>query len=468
MFSKLLDKVAKRTDVRLTVQFSTIFVLTSLALFMVSYVLLSSSLARRDGEELRARFREIYALYQLGGMRYISSEIRWEEQLGTWKAFFVRVSDQRNRRLLYIGPAQWQEYDLTPLTAASRDGQLRLIRLRSETTDYELSALSVQCADGNLLQVGLSTRERYILLRRFRSIFSLALLPLFSLGFIGGLFSTHRLLKPIRNITRAARSIIDTGKMDARVSPQGTGDELDELTQLFNTMLAKIETLITGMREALDNVAHDLRTPLTRVRGVAEIALQSRAKADAYRDALGECIEESEHILTMLNTLTDISEAETGVMRLDIQRVDLAGLAAEVAELYQYIAEEKGIDLSCDLPAGIEADVNSNRMRQVLANIIDNAVKYTQAGGSVTVRVSQSNKQAEITVVDTGIGIAPEELPSIWDRLYRGQKSRTHPGLGLGLSIVKAYAQAHDGRVEVSSEIGAGSRFTIVVPQTRT
>jgi signal transduction histidine kinase len=184
------------------------------------------------------------------------------------------------------------------------------------------------------------------------------------------------------------------------------------------------------------------------------------------REALSDCVEESDRVLTMLTALMDITEAEAGVMKLMLEKSSIVTLLTNVVELYQLVAEEKHITVTTDFVSPCEALVDVTRMRQVFANLLDNALKYTTEGGSVRISCSAGNGLVTARVSDKGMGIPSAEQPRIWERLYRGDKSRSQRGLGLGLSLVKAIVEAHHGEVSVRSQPGQGSEFTVIIPQT--
>jgi signal transduction histidine kinase len=260
---------------------------------------------------------------------------------------------------------------------------------------------------------------------------------------------------------------VRTGRLDARVSAREGGDALDALGRQVNAMLDRIESLVTAMHGALDAVAHDLRTPLMRLRVIAENALASEADAEACRESLSDCLEEVERVRAMLDSLMDLSEAEAGMMTLRREAVPVRSLFEDTVSLFGDMAEERTIDLHIASPADHTVEGDLNRLRQVLANLVDNALKHTPPGGQVVLGSRADGDEVVLTVVDTGHGIPPGDLPRIWDRLFRGDRSRSERGLGLGLSLVRAIAEAHGGRVEAESAPGRGTRFTVHLPTHR-
>ncbi len=463
MFLKRLSRIRKTITFRLILWYSAFFILSTSFLFLLAYFLLSSSVRRKDREETHQKLGEYAAQYKTGGIDALKKEVSLEGGSIKEAPLFVRVIGPQNITMFLNAPEHWKDFDLAQLNGNTRNTDEQPVYLQTRDREKGLEIESTVLSDGSLLQVGQSTEEQEALLETFREVFAEFMIPAIILGVGGGSFLAYRALRPLRSLIQTIRSV-STGRMDARVPTSHTRDELDELVVLFNSMLEKIETLIKGMHGSLDAVAHDLRTPLARLRGTAEMALRSEQSKDASREALADCVEEADRILTMLNTLMDISEAETGAMNLHLEEMNVSVLIKDTVDLYAHVAEDKQVSLNSSSPNDLFFTADANRMRQVMANLMDNAVKYTPSGGRIDLEAFRRDHQAVITVKDTGIGISSEDAPRIWNRLYRGDQSRSQRGLGLGLSLVKAVVQAHNGSIEVSSKTGVGSLFTLQLP----
>jgi signal transduction histidine kinase len=456
MSSRLRDRLTRSFGVRLALWYFALFAAGSVLILALAYALLGASLRARDRALVESTLVRYARAYERGGLAGLNRIIATDRQGGEYEPLFVRVRAGDESATFFSTPGDWP--------------------------GDRLEITSARLPDGTLFQVGKSTRSRDELLERFRGIALMLLGAIVLAGLAGGRMLTWSALEPLRSLATTVESILRTGRTHARVPVPSARDELADLGALINRMLDRIDHLIAGMRGSLDNVAHDLRTPVTRLRATAETALRNARSEAELRDALADCLEEAERVTATLDALMDIAEAETGAMRLKVDTFDLADAVRDAVDLYSDLAEHKQLRIETSFGGGTgnaePGTQNSNvergtgnmelavygdraRLTQALANLVDNAVKYTPSGGRITVSAASSDSEVSVEVADTGIGIAEDELPRIWERLFRGDRSRSERGLGLGLSLVRAIVEAHGGRVDVRSEPGRGSTFTV-------
>lgn len=465
MSSGWTRRLHRTVGLRVALWYAAVFAASIAAFVVVTYLMLATSLEQRDQEIVVATLREYAGDYVRGGLRGVSAAVEREQRAGRRERLFVRVVSTQGEAVFMSLPPEWGPFAVDRMAEDNARGSAGAEWMRAPSAERpaDLEVASVRMPDGALLQVGKSTESRDDLLRRFRRVLLAVTGIVLVTGLLGGIALTRSAMQPVRRLATAVRTIIATGRTDVRVDTEASGDPLDELGVLVNSMLERITRLVQTTQDSLDNVAHDLKTPLARLRGRAEEALAS-SDPEVRAEALAGCIADTDRITAMLDTLMDIAEARSGVLRLRLERGHVGTLVQDVVDLYADAAEDQGVSLVAECPDDGWVVADQARLRRAVANLVDNAIKYTSAGGTVRVEGDLDESRVMLTVTDTGTGIDPDDLSHIWERLYRGDRSRSSQGLGLGLSLVRAFVEAHGGRVEVESAPGQGSRFRVILP----
>lgn len=357
-----------------------------------------------------------------------------------------------------------------PAAVSAQDGWLEVTLARSDDPSgvpHVIRGRAFDLAGDYHLFVGRDTLERGDFRGIVAGALAWAVLPALALGLLGGALIGRYSLARV-DAVRAASEDIVRGDLSRRVPLTGSGDEFDRLAATINQMLARIETLMGGMRLVTDSLAHDLRSPLMRAKGAIEMALRRHDDAEGYRQALEQTAGELETILRTFEALINIAQAEAGLNRLSFAALDLSALAGDLLEVYQPIAEEAGIELSGAIEPDIVVEGHRQLLGQALANLLDNAVKYSPAGGRIRLALAAAGQAARLTVADSGPGIPAEDRQRVLQRFVRLDASRGTPGSGLGLSLVAAVAKLHDVTLALDdnpSSLGPGLQVTLAFPR---
>ncbi|NQU63678.1 MAG: HAMP domain-containing histidine kinase [SAR324 cluster bacterium] len=463
MFLKKTDQAGISFSIKLSALYTLFFVISSIGMFVVAYYFIANLVEQRERDVITLRAHEYQAWFHEGGVQALQERFDEQAKYNT-DIYFVRIfSDFRN--FVFLSVPRAKTFDVETLKGID-PYQIHVWNVIEEKDQNAIwNVVSTPLRQDVIIQVGKRSSRSYELLSYFRRQFLWFVFPILLIGFAAGSFLTFRAMQPIRKINQTVQKIITTGRMNERVPERKEHGELDQLAKLFNQMLTKNESLIQAMRDSLDNLAHDLKTPMTRLRGIAELSLRDPENHEGCLTALADCMEESEKTVSLLNTIMDISEAEAGAMHLTLELVSLPEVVQSVCDLYEFVAEDKNIAITQNRIAQIEVIADKNRLQQAFANLLDNAIKYSPPNSTIEIGVAQTADQTCISFKDYGIGIDPQDHDRIWDRLYRGDRSRSEKGVGLGLSFVKAIVKAHHGTVRVTSQPQQGSTFEILLPK---
>jgi signal transduction histidine kinase len=318
------------------------------------------------------------------------------------------------------------------------------MKVQGETLKRPAQGALIVIPDGYRLLVARDINDAALYRERIKMTLMWSGLVALVVGLIGGTVMSRNLLRRVEQVNRTAERVMG-GNLSDRVPLRGSRDEFDQLAANLNNMLEQIERLMAGMREVSDNIAHDLRTPLARLRARLELSLIDSPEDGAQTEAVRDAIDEADRLLATFNALLSIAEAESGARRSAAEPLDLAQTVCAAADLYEPVAEEKGCALKLDVEPGIMIRGDRHLLSQAVANLLDNALKY--GGGEVLLSAHQQDGRAALEVSDTGPGIPEAEREAVFDRFVRLEPSRSTPGNGLGLSLVRAVARLHNATV---------------------
>jgi len=459
-----LTKLFRTTTFRLSLTYLAVF--SAAAIVAVFYIYWNTTvlLSRQLNQTIDAELKGLAEQYRGGGLDQLVRTVAERSQTPGNSLYLVADEEgtQLAGNLSAVSPQLWDSL-----------GPVEFVYSRPAPGGVEkrLAFANVfRLPGGYRLIVGRDIEDRRELSRLIRTtmLWGLGVMALVGIG--GGYWVSRRLLMRIDSLSATTRTIME-GDLAGRLPVSGSGDELDRLAQSLNLMLARIEQLMAGLREVSDNIAHDLKTPLNRLRNRVEEALREPYDETAYRETLERTIEEADGLIKTFNALLSIARLEAGAGGETRETLDLAALVGDVAELYEPVAEERGITLKAEVSTPIVIHGDRQLLGQAIANLIDNALKYgapTAVGGNgwapeVDVRAETHEGAAEIVVTDRGPGVPVDDRERVLGRFVRLEASRSEPGSGLGLSLVAAVARLHGGSLRLEDN-EPGLRVVLVLP----
>jgi heavy metal sensor kinase len=467
MFLRKLLKLRRTLAFRLTLWYAIIFTVLFFLAFLVFYLVMTSVIQRRTDRDLLAEATEFSSIFAREGINALTTSMHLEAESEGENRMFLRLLAPNGHEFTSSDTSSWGTVGKgsAALKRLSNGVNHVFETVGSAQHRHKARILYTVIGPGRILQIGWSLKDDERLMENFREIFGTTLAVVLVCAALVGWFMARRALLGVEEVTRTAIDI-SSGSLEKRVPMKARGEEIDTLAITFNNMLDRIHALVNGMREMTDNIAHDLRSHITRIRVSAEMTLTSAKPVDECEIMAADIIEECDRLLDMINTMLDISEAEAGASKLTIERVDMVEVVREACELFEPIAEDKGVNIVRKVPDSSYVYGDIQKLQRMVANLLDNALKYTPSKGSVTVAINGDEDHIAISFNDTGIGISEDDLPRIFDRFYRCDQSRSQPGIGLGLSLALAIARAHGGNITATSHHGKRSIFTAILPRS--
>jgi signal transduction histidine kinase len=412
--------------------------------------------------ELKDEVQEFAFFMHQGGVDLVQQQIEYESPEISSNFYCLMTTDKQILTAVNINKIQFLAVSLETLRTLKSSPRHLLQTVLAPNRKDRFRAIYAYLGSDCIFSMGISLKSHEEFLNVVQNMAVLLLMPLTILAACIGWFLARQAMKGVEDVTLTARQI-STGSITRRVSVRQRAFEIDELANTFNHMLDRLQAMIKSIREMSDNIAHDLRSPLTRIRGIAEITLINRDSIEDYREMAASTIEECDKLISIINTMLEITETETGTYTIRTEPIDIPGLIGYACELFEPIAQEKGVQITTSLE-DITIRSNKNMLQRLVTNLLENAIKYNRPNGTVSITAAKQGDRVLIQFEDTGIGINEEEISEIFKRFYRGSTARSEPGSGLGLSLAKAIVHRLGGRIQVDSALNKGSVFTIVFP----
>lgn len=464
MSSKSKNRLLGTLSLRLTILYCGLFILSTVIAFWIIYSLTASALQKNEDRDLLGDITEFQALMNQGGWQELREELLWEVQKEGSNRVFFRLFDTSGTMVFSTDVSAWKSLrtDHEQIRNILVSGQPIFTDL-SSGDETEARMITAPIGDDHVLQIGESRSNEEEYLEIFSEVFGRVMIIMIILAAGIGWFMARRALAGVEDVTQAALNIT-RGDFAQRVPLKSRGYEIERLATTFNHMIDRIQSLLKGIHEVTDNIAHDLRSPLASIRGTTELAIMNADGIDEYRDMARNTIEECDRLIATINAMLDISEAEAGATKLDIQRVNLCQLVQQACDLYLPVAEDNQQDIAFHGPTDCYLEADLKMIQRLVSNLLDNALKYTPPGGSVNITIKSPGDRIILVIEDTGVGIDEKDLPFVFERFFRCDHSRGKEGSGLGLSMALAIVKAHGGTIDVASRPGEGSRFTVCLP----
>ena len=459
-------KLPNTLSFRLTLWYATVFLLCLLAALITLYLSLNTILNSRMDDDLHEDIAEFNELFKEDGLEALIQEIQREVNSSDEGEIFLRLFDQQGIPLFSSDLSEWKGLDSTfpPSTTSviSKTGSL-LRTFHLDDQEYPTRAVSGLIGEKHTLQVGETLQKNEEIMEILLLVFGGLLLFGIPIASGCGWIIARKAVRGVEAVSQAAKAI-EEGDLNRRVSVRMPEDEIRTLADSFNSMATRITQLIHEMRDMTDNIAHDLRSPLARIRALSEAALTGTTPQAEYQQVARDTLKECDRLMHLINTTLDMAEFDAGVSNRTPESIDLSQVVTDLIELFEPLAEAKHLTLHRILNGPSHIIGDKHNVQRMIANLLDNALKYTPEGGQISMELKRVDGSYRLTIADTGIGIPLPDQPKIFDRFYRCDQSRSQEGCGLGLSFARSVARAHGGDITLKSETAKGSVFTSIFP----